>query len=140
MSRSTPSTLCLSTRSAPGTLFLNAQSSQGTQIKLYEFLKHSCTQIKSTWSAQTKSTFSNSISFPCPQKGITSVLQILLLLLGLYRYTNSLEQSQLIQSSSTTQIDRPIKLCQPQQYLFLKIYICIFKIVPFLDQTVFHAK
>ena len=60
MSRSTPGTLCLRTRSSPGTLYLNAQSTHGTQIKLYEFLEHSVTQIKSTWSAlgpQTKSTW-----------------------------------------------------------------------------------
>ena len=73
MSRSTPSTLCLSTRSAPSTLFLNAQSSQGTLIKLYEFLKHSGTQIKSTWSApgpQKKSTRC------APRHQITSFLLI----------------------------------------------------------------
>ena len=40
--------------------FLNAQSTQGTQIKLYEFLEHSGTQIKSNRSAPsplTKSTW-----------------------------------------------------------------------------------
>ena len=48
MSWSTPGTHCLRTRSAPGTLHLNTQSTQGTQIKYYEFLEHSGTQIKST--------------------------------------------------------------------------------------------
>ena len=60
MSRSTPGTLCLRTRSSPGTLYLNAQSTHGTQIKLYEFLEHSVTQIKSTRSdmgPQTKNTW-----------------------------------------------------------------------------------
>ena len=60
MSRSTPGTLCLRTRSALDTLYLNAQSTQGTQIKLYVFLEHSGTQIKSTRSApglQTESTW-----------------------------------------------------------------------------------
>ena len=57
--KNTPGTLCLRTRSAPGTLYLNAQSTQGTQIKLYEFLQYSKTQIKSARSTpgpQTKRT------------------------------------------------------------------------------------
>ena len=48
MTRSTPCNLCLRTRRARETLYLNAQSTQETQIKLYEFLEHSGTQIKST--------------------------------------------------------------------------------------------
>ena len=60
MSRSTPGTLFLRTQNAPGILYLNAQSTQGTQIRLYEFLEHSGTQIKSNRSAPsplTKSTW-----------------------------------------------------------------------------------
>ena len=58
MSQSSLGSLCLRTRSVQGTLYLNAQSTQGMQIKLYELLEHSGTQIKSTRSApgpQTKS-------------------------------------------------------------------------------------
>ena len=61
MSQSTPGSFCLRTPSDLGTLFLNAQSIQGMQIKLYEFLEHSGTQLMSTQRARGPQTITTRV-------------------------------------------------------------------------------